>query len=286
MQQKRQKRARTETIDTIEANDFSYTNNDDESGHMNELSDHEGIFPETQMNNVSNTISNNILNDYDSHMIKFPEKYDKSIFLAGEKEIHFNAHIDGETITRLKKLISSVIDKEKDKLVKFEENGQVLPERIKDPIMNITYIVNSPGGSVHDVLDFVDYIGLLRTTFFNIRFTSIITGMVASAGTIMCVIADKRQMTRFSFAMIHELSTGMDRTNYTKIMTHAEFIQNLHKAIITIYQESRGIPLDDSLKIKELEDLLIKESWMTADQYKAQGFIDEIIAGQYVMRRV
>jgi ATP-dependent protease ClpP protease subunit len=222
----------------------------------------------------------------DIQMIKFPDKYDKCIFLAGDKEIHFNAHVDGETITRLKKLISSVVEKNKDMLVKFSEDGRIPLGREKDPNVVITYIVNSPGGSVHDVLDFVDYIGILRTTFHNIRFTSIITGMVASAGTIMCVIADKRKMTRFSFSMVHELTTGVSRTNYTRIMTHAEFVQNLHRALVTIYQESRGISLDDSIRTKELEDLLIKESWMTPEQYKYYGFIDEIIAGHRVSRRI
>lgn len=226
-----------------------------------------------------------IKNDASETILKFPDKYDKSIFLAGEREIHFNSHVDGETITRIKKLISNVVEKNKDKLVKFGEDGKVPTERIDDPNINITYIVNSPGGSVHDVLDFVDYIGILRATFYNIRFTSIITGMVASAGTIMCIIADKRQMTRFSFAMVHELTTGVSRTNYTRIITHAEFIQNVHTALLTIYQEARGIPLTDVIKTKELEELLIKESWMTPHQYMNLGFIDEIIANHIITRR-
>jgi ATP-dependent protease ClpP protease subunit len=211
-------------------------------------------------------------------MYKIPDKYDTSIFMAGDNEIHFNAPVDGETISRIKKLISIIIDNNKDKLVKFDVNGSVQAGRENDPSVVITYIVNSEGGSVHDVLDFVDYINFLRCTFANIRFTSIITGMVASAGTIMCVIADKRQMTRFAFAMIHELSTGVARTNYTRIMTHAEFIQNVHNVLMTIYLESRGITNDNHDKVKELEDLLIKETWMDPQQYKNYGFIDEIIA--------
>lgn len=238
----------------------------------------------TSYNNIFDVQTVRDKDEFIPQMIKFPDKYDKCIFLAGDREIHFNSHVDGETITRLKKLISIVVDKNKDKLVKFDEDGKIPTERVKDPNVTITYIVNSPGGSVHDVFDFVDYIGLLRTTFSNLRFTSIITGMVASAGTTMCVIADKRQMTRFSFAMIHELSTGLSRTNYTRIMTHAEFIQDVHKAMITIYQESRGVPWDDVGKTKELEELLIKESWMTPEKYKYYGFVDEIIAGRYVTR--
>lgn len=209
-----------------------------------------------------------------------PDRYEKSIFIAGTREIHFNAHVDGETITRIKKLISIIVDEGKDQLVKFDENGKVPAERKNDPDYVITYIVNSPGGSVHDILDFVDYVNVLRSTFANIKFTSVITGMVASAGTIMCVIADKKQMTRFAFAMIHELSTGVARTNYTRIMTHADFVKNLHYVLVTIYQESRKIDVNDKIENDILEDLLLKETWMSAEQYKSLKFVDEIIANK------
>ena len=209
-----------------------------------------------------------------------PDKYEKLIFRVGDAEIHFNAPVDTETISRLKKLISVIISNNKDKLVKFNGNGKVPDEYEKESNFIITYIVNSPGGSVHDVLDFVDYINVLRSKFANIKFTSIITGMVASAGTIMCIIADKKLMTRFAFAMIHELSAGLTRTNYTRILTHSEFIQNIHRALVTIYQEYRGISMDNADEIKKLEELLIRETWMTAEQYKNHGFIDNIIANK------
>ena len=208
---------------------------------------------------------------------RMPSKYDDAIFVAGEREIHFNAQIDGDTITRFKKLISNVVNDNKEQLVKFDDDGNVPLGREKDSDVIITYIVNSPGGSVHDVLDFVDYINFLRRTYSNIKFTSIITGMVASAGTVMCVIADRRHMTRFAFAMIHELSTGLSRTNYTKIQTHADFIRDVHNDLVTIYQEYRGIDPSNIESKTELETLLRNESWMDAYKYKSCGFIEEVI---------
>lgn len=232
---------------------------------------------------VFNTVDQDKNNDVQSSRIL--DGYEKSIFCTGETEIHFNAHVDLTTITRFKKLISIVVDKNKDKLVKYEDGGKVPSGRASDQHVVITYIVNSPGGDVHACLDFVDYIGVLRSTYCNIRFTSVITGMVASAGTIMCVIADNRQMTRFAFAMIHELSTGLSRTNYTRVVTHAEFIQKLHKVLVDIYQESRMIDSGDKNKLSELEDLLLKETWMSAEEYKGHGFVDEIIGGTEIKRR-
>ena len=78
--------------------------------------------------------------------------------------------------------------------------------------------------------------------------------------------------------MIHELSTGVSRTNFTRIMTHAEFIQNLHNVLVTIYQECRGISMDDGKKKNELELFLKNETWMSPQQYMAHGFVDQIIA--------
>lgn len=232
-----------------------------------------------QDNNKRMKCNNNILyNENTLANISYPDKYEKSIFIAGNKEIHFNAHVDGETITRIKKLISIIVDDNIDQLVKYDSDGNIPIEKKSDPDFVITYIVNSPGGSVHDILDFVDYIGILRTTYSNIKFTSIITGMVASAGTIMCVIADKKQMTRFAFAMIHELSSGVNRTNYTRIISHADHMKDIHSALTTIYQENRKINVDDVVEMNKLEDQLIRETWMTATQYKNLNFIDEIIA--------
>lgn len=203
------------------------------------------------------------------------DKYETSIFIAEANEIHYNAQVDDETIARMKKLVSICVNDNKEKLVKRADVEKNKDEKHED--VTITYIVNSPGGSVHAILDFVDYINILRSRYVNIKFTSIITGMVASAGTIMCVIADERLMTPNAFAMIHELSTGLSRTNYTKIMTYSEFIQNLHKVLVNIYLDRRGISRDDTEKVKELEDLLLKETWMDAKQYLSHGFIHKII---------
>jgi len=212
------------------------------------------------------------------HSKLFCDEYEKSIFVAGENEIHFNTEVSGETITRMKKLIATIIENKKDKLVKYDENKQVPKGAAAYEIVTITYIVNSPGGSVHDILDFVDYISLLRDTYCNIRFTSIITGRVASAGTTMCIIADKRKMTRFASAMIHELSTGCGYTNFTKIMKYTEHCQDLHNKLVHIYQECRGIDINNTNETNKIEELLLKETWMNAEQYLKNGFIDEIIA--------
>jgi ATP-dependent protease ClpP protease subunit len=214
---------------------------------------------------------------YDISELLYSDKYDKNIFVAGKRQIHFTADINDETILRFKKLISKIVNENKTKLVKFDPDGKVPDERKDDPPFEITYVVNSPGGSVHAILDFIDYIGTLRKAYANIKFISIITGMVASAGTLMCVIADKRQMTRFAYAMIHELSTSMAYSTFTRLMTHSDLLKDIHKVIVTIYQENRKIDINNIVETKKLEELLLKETWMNAEQYKELGFITEVI---------
>ncbi len=202
------------------------------------------------------------------------DPYADKIYTAGKRELHFTAHVDDDTITRLKKLIAEIVNEDKHLLVKFDKDGK--PER-KENDIEITYIVDSPGGSVSSVLNFVDYMNFLRSKYANLKFTSIATGTIASAGTVMCIIADKRKMTCHALAMIHELSSGLGRSSYSKILANADCCKKLHTFLTNIYQESRGIDVKNVAEMQKLEEMLKNESWMTADEYKLLGFIDDII---------
>ena len=188
---------------------------------------------------------------------KLFEMDDERIYSVGT-QVHFTAEINQDTIETLIKEITKVVN---ENLPKF---GSKKEEKI-----TIQYIVDSPGGSVTSVLKFVDFLRLVKERHPHIEFHSIITGLSASAGTIMCAVADKRFMTKHAFAMIHELSSG-NMGSYTKLMSYTDFINKMHNALVDIY-------LDKCTQGKEaLENLLQKESWFTASQYLELGFIDEI----------
>jgi ATP-dependent protease ClpP protease subunit len=227
--------------------------------------------------------------DYDNNMKMqrvenyVNDPYERSIYIAGKKEVHFNAGVTSESICRIKKLISEIISDHSHLLIRRETNKKDLNKIIDDNDDDdndefvITYIVNSGGGSVHAVLDFVDFINYQKSIFSNLKFTSIATGLVASAGTTMCIVADYRKMTKSAFAMIHELSTGVSRSNYTKIRTYSDFLDKLHKRLVDIYLESRGFSIEDDIERTRLEKELLEETWMTAEEYKSAGFVSEII---------
>jgi ATP-dependent Clp protease protease subunit len=183
---------------------------------------------------------------------KYVLQDDEMIYTIGT-EIHFTADINKETIEKMIKMISNIID----------DNADETDE------LTIAYIVDSPGGCVNSVLKFVDYINMVRDKYPHVKFISIVTGLVASAGTIMSIVADKRLMTKHAHAMIHELSSG-NSGKYTQLISYTKFLTELHNTLLDIY-------LEHSKKDKrEMESILNTETWFNAQEYLEHGFIDEI----------
>lgn len=170
--------------------------------------------------------------------------------------IHFSSKIDKISIEILIKLMSKSIDKF------YKSNSDDVP-------YELVYIVDTPGGSVNSILKFVDYIDIAKKKYPNLTFTSIISGMVASAGTTMCVVADKRCMTKNAHAMIHELSSG-NIGRYTQLISYTDFLKKLHKCLMDIYLKKTNISPE------KLEELLKNDTWYNAQEYLNEGFIDEI----------
>jgi ATP-dependent protease ClpP protease subunit len=189
---------------------------------------------------------------------KFVFGGNKRIYTIGT-EIHFTDGINNDTIEIVIRKITKIINENHKK---YEDSGETL---------TITYIVDSPGGSVTAILKFVDYIKLARKKYPYLKFTSIITGCVASAGTIMCIVADKRLMTHHAHSMIHELSSG-NSGKYTHLISYSNHLTNLHEALLNIYMDGTN----NKQTKEDLEKLLATESWFTAKEYLDGGFVDEI----------
>ena len=178
------------------------------------------------------------------------------IYTVGENEIHFAAGINKVTIELLIKEFSDVI-------AKFYKSNDDEDE------FTITYVVDSPGGSVTSVLKFIDFLGITKAKYKNIKFISIISGLAASAGTVMSVVADKRYMTKNASAMIHELSSG-NMGRFTQLISYTKYLQQLHDSLVNAYLPKCKLAKD------ELEGLLKNDTWYTPEDYLAHGFIDEI----------
>ena len=183
------------------------------------------------------------------------ELYNPMIYSCGT-EIHYTCVIDKISIELLIKEFTKIINDNTDTLV--------------NDTLEIRYIVDSPGGCVSSVLKFVDYIAMIKKKYPNLILISIASGQIASAATIMCIIADKRQMTNNATAMIHELATGRSGV-YSHLQSYSKHLKSLHDTLTNIYIAKTG---HDKQKT---EAMLLKETWFTASEYLAENFVDEII---------
>lgn len=192
--------------------------------------------------------------DSNSNTIK--DKYDELIYSI-DNEIYFTGSINKNTIAVIIKKITEIINDKKDE--HFDEEKK----------LSICYIVDSPGGCVTSVLKFVDFLNIIRSKYNYIEFISIGTGLIASAGTIMCAVADKRYITSNSYAMIHELSSG-NIGKFTHLVSHTKYLQQMHDKLVDIYLTK------SKMDKEQIEKLLKNESWFNANEYLEKGLVDEI----------
>lgn len=134
---------------------------------------------------------------------------------------------------------------------------------------DITVHVNSPGGSVLAGLAIYDTMRSIKP-----KITTIGYGMQASMGSILLVAGDERKMTRNSKYMIHQPLSGNERsTQQTDIEIDAEFTKRLREDLTDIYVRHTG------LNHKFWDIVLERNTWLSAEQAKKMGVIDEIIMG-------
>ena len=167
-------------------------------------------------------------------------------------QIYFTSPINKQSISLLIKEITKIID-----------------EKGKNKKLTICYVVDSPGGCVTSVLKFVDFLNIIKTKYKNVEFVSIGTGLIASAGTIMCAVADKRYITKHAYAMIHELSTG-NSGKFTHFVSYTSHLKKMHDQLVNIYYEKSNMSIED------IEVLLKNETWFNAEEYLEKGLVDEI----------
>lgn len=135
-------------------------------------------------------------------------------------------------------------------------------------VKNIKLKINSPGG---DVFEAVDIFNELKQ--HPARVEVVITGMCASAATLIAMSADKgaRKMCFNGMLMIHN---GMSQVqgNAKAMRERADLLDNIdYSVIITTYQQHTN------LSEEEIKAMLDKTTWLTAKQALEYGFIDEIL---------
>jgi ATP-dependent Clp protease, protease subunit len=139
-----------------------------------------------------------------------------------------------------------------------------------DPHKDIQIYFNTPGGSVHAGLGIYD-----TMQWINSEISTICTGMAASMGAVlMCAGAKgKRTALKHSRIMIHQPSGGAQGTSSDLEITVKEILK-LKKELYTIIAHHTGNPYE---KVEKDSD---RDYWMTSEEAKAYGIIDDVLVRQ------
>ena len=146
-------------------------------------------------------------------------------------------------------------------------NAQLLFLESVDAKKDIQIYLNSPGGSVYAGLGIYDTMQYIKPDV-----ATICTGMAASMGAVlMCAGAKgKRSALKHSRVMIHQ-PLGGAQGQASDIEITAREIQKLKKELYDIIAEHSNQTYE---KVWADSD---RDYWMTAEEAKAYGMIDEIL---------
>ena len=136
-----------------------------------------------------------------------------------------------------------------------------------DPGKDISIYINSPGGSVHAGLGIYD-----TMQFIGCDVATICTGMAASMAAVLLVAGteETRSALPHSRVMIHQPMGGA-QGQASDIEITAREIQKLKKELYTIIANHSHT---DYEKVWADSD---RDYWMTAEEAKAYGMIDEVL---------
>lgn len=145
--------------------------------------------------------------------------------------------------------------------------AQLLFLESADPKKDIQVYLNSPGGSVYAGLGIYD-----TMQYISSDVATICTGVAASmAAILLCSgVKGKRTALKHSRVMIHQPMGGVEG-QASDIEITAREITKLKKELYEIIAQHSGQPYE---KVWQDGD---RDHWMTADEAKEYGMIDEVL---------
>lgn len=145
--------------------------------------------------------------------------------------------------------------------------AQLLFLEAENPSKEISMYINSPGGVVTSGLSIYDTMQYIRP-----KVSTLVIGQAASMGSLLLQAGEKGM--RFSLpnsrVMVHQPSGGY-QGQATDIMIHARETEKLKRRLNEIYVKHTGNDYDT------VEAALERDNFMSAEDAKAWGLIDEIL---------
>jgi len=145
--------------------------------------------------------------------------------------------------------------------------AQLLHLEAENPSKEISMYINSPGGVVTSGLSIYDTMQYIKP-----KVSTLVVGQAASMGSLL--LAAGAPGMRFSLPnsriMVHQPSGGY-QGQATDIMIHAEETLKLKKRLNEIYVKHTG------QKLEKVEAALERDNFMSPEDAKTWGLIDEIV---------
>jgi ATP-dependent Clp protease protease subunit len=145
--------------------------------------------------------------------------------------------------------------------------AQLLFLESEDPKKDVYLYINSPGGVVTSGLSIYD-----TMQYITPNVITLCLGQAASMGSLLLMAGAKgnRYSLPNSRIMIHQPSGGF-QGQAADIEIHAKEVINLRRRLDGIYSKHTGMSLED------IEKAMDRDNFMSPDQAKEFGLIDEII---------
>lgn len=150
--------------------------------------------------------------------------------------------------------------------------AQLLFLESENPSKDIAFYINSPGGYVTSGLAIYDTLQYIRP-----EVSTVCIGQAASMGSLLLTAGAKGK--RFSLPnsriMVHQPSGGA-QGQASDIEIQAQEILKLRSRLNDIYARHTGLPLD------EIEQAMERDKFMSPEEAKAFGIIDEVVTSRPV----
>lgn len=129
---------------------------------------------------------------------------------------------------------------------------------------NVSLSINSPGGSVFDALAIYNALRAHEGTV-----TVKVLGIAASAASLIAMAGDKIVMPENTFMMVHNPWT-FAMGNAEELRDVAATLDTIGSSLVKTYMSRTGLGED------EINELLAKDTWLTAEEAVALGFATEM----------
>lgn len=145
--------------------------------------------------------------------------------------------------------------------------AQLLFLESENPKKEISMYINSPGGSVTSGLSIYD-----TMRYIKCKVSTLVVGQAASMGSLLLTAGEKgmRFALPNSRIMVHQPSGGV-QGQATDISIHAQEMLDTKARLNKIFSVHTGQP------IKRVQSALERDRFMTPDEAKEWGLIDQIV---------